>query len=145
MIEYGIAEKIHLEQILELYKQLKPGDDIIKIEEANKIWSKIEQNNIKYFIAKDGERIIASLYICIIPNLTKNGKSIGFIENVVTDEKYRRQGIGKKIMENAMIYAEQNNCYKVLLQSGNQRTEAHEFYDALGFDKVSKSSFEKNF
>ena len=145
MIEYGTANKKHLREILELYKQLKTDEEPINIDDANKIWEKIKQSNIKYFIAKENDRIIASCYICIIPNLTKKGKFIGFIENVITDNKYRRKGIGRTIMENAIGFAKENNCYKVLLQSGNQRMEAHEFYEALGFIKVSKSSFEKIF
>jgi hypothetical protein len=29
--------------------------------------------------------------LAIIPNLTRDGKSNGFIENVITDEKYRKK------------------------------------------------------
>ena len=143
MIEYSIAEKKHLEQILQLYKQLRPDEDPLIIDKAAKIWEKIEQNNIKYFIAGENSKIIASCYICIIPNLTRNGKSIGFIENVVTDKEYRRKGIGKKIMENAVKYAREQNCYKVSLQSGNKRIDAHGFYESLGFDGNSKRAYEK--
>ena len=67
--------------ILELYEQLNPSNDDFTINEINKAWDKIEKNNIKYFIAKENERIIGSCYIIIIPNLTYNGKSIGYIEN----------------------------------------------------------------
>ena len=74
--------------------------------------------------------------------MTRNGKSIGFIENVITDKEYRRKGIGKNIMENAINYAKTQNCYKVILQSGNKRTEAHKFYELLGFDGESKKAFD---
>ena len=109
---------------------------------AKNILEEIETQNIKYFVAKDNEKIIASCYICIIPNLTRGGKSIGFIENVITDTEYRGKGIGKKIMENAIKYAKGQNCYKVILQSGNKRTDAHGFYESIGFDGESKKAFE---
>jgi Acetyltransferases len=73
-----------------------------------------------------------------IPNLTWDGKSIGFIENVVTDASYRRKGIGKIVVENAIEYAKEQNCYKVVLHSGNKRVEAYKFYEAIGFDSTSK-------
>ena len=142
MLEYGIAEKKNMVQILELYKQLKPNEKPISLSKANEIWREIKKNNIRYFVAKDKGVIVATCYICIIPNLTKKGKSIGFIENVVTDKEYKRKGIGKKIIENAIKHAKKNNCYKVFLQTGIKRREAHKFYKSLGFELDTKKTFE---
>jgi GNAT superfamily N-acetyltransferase len=145
MIEYSIAKKEHLPMILELYKQLIPEENPIDIIEANKIWGKIENNEIKYFIAMDGNKIVSSCYLAIIPNLTRTGKSNGFIENVITDEKYRKRGIGKKVIEMAIEYGKQNNCYKIILQSSYKRKENHIFYEKCGFDGDSKKAFEIRF
>ena len=142
MTEYEILTKEKLPLLLKLYEQLNPEDDKIDILLANKIFEEIEKKNIKYFVAMDGEKIISSCYIAIIPNLSRNGKSIGFIENVITDEKYRRKGIGKNIMEMAIKYAKENNCYKIILQSNNKRKGAHKFYERIGFNGNSKKAFE---
>ena len=146
MIEYGILAKNEISSLLELYKQLNPLNEVT-IDEfaANNIWKEIEKYNIKYYIAKENGKIIGSCYICIIPNLTRGGKSIGFIENVITDKEYRRKGIGKNIIKKAIEYAKEQNCYKILLQSGNKRTEAHKFYESIGFDGESKKAFEMRF
>jgi len=45
-------------------------------------------------------------------------------------------------MEMAIDHARRNNCYKAILQSGNKRTDAHRFYEAIGFDGSSKKAFE---
>jgi GNAT superfamily N-acetyltransferase len=145
MIEYCIAQKEHLPKILELYKQLLPDENIIDTKKANEIWLKIEDNNIKYFIAIEDDKIISSCYLAIIPNLTRNGKSNGFIENVITDENYRKKGIGKKVIEMAIEYGKQNNCYKIVLQSSFSRKENHIFYEKCGFDRNSKKAFEIRF
>jgi GNAT superfamily N-acetyltransferase len=142
MIEYGVLLENELLSLLELYKQLNPEDNMINEFTAKNIWKNIETQNIKYFIAKGNGKIIASCYICIIPNLTRGGKSIGFIENVITDIEYRGKGIGKNIIKNAIRYAKEQNCYKILLQSGNRRTGAHGFYESMGFDGESKRAFE---
>jgi GNAT superfamily N-acetyltransferase len=141
-MKYCIAKRENLANILELYKQLNPTNIDFSMENANKIWNKIENENIRYFVAKDNDKIIGSCYIIIIPNLTYNGKSIGYIENVITDEKYRRKGIGKKIVKMAINYAKEENCYKVVLQSGIKRTTAHKFYEAIGFNGETKKAFE---
>ena len=145
MVEYCIAKKENLPEILELYKQLLPEEKIIDINIANEIWENIENNNIKYFIAKEGNKIISSCYLAIIPNLTRNGKSNGFIENVITDENYRKKGIGKNLIKMAIEYGKQNNCYKIILQSSFSRKENHIFYEKCGFDGNSKKAFEIRF
>jgi len=142
MIEYGVLAENELSSLLELYKQLVPTDNMLGEIAAKNTWKNIESQKIKYFIAKENGKIIASCYICIIPNLTRGGKSIGFIENVITDIEYRRKGIGKNIIKNAIEYAKDQNCYKVLLQSGKERTNAHRFYESLGFNGDSKRAFE---
>jgi len=142
IIEYRIAQKEHLNGILTLYRQLVPDDEPLSKKQADKIWDRIEKQEIKYFIAAEGGRIVSSLYLVIIPNLTRGGKSIGIIENVITDTEYRRKGIGKKLIETALAYAKENNCYKILLQSNNKRKEAHKFYTRCGFNGDSKRAFE---
>ena len=145
MAEYSILAENELLSLLELYKQLNPDDSTLNEITAKNILEEIKTQNIKYFAAKDNGRIIASCYICIIPNLTRGGKSIGFIENVITDIEYRGKGIGKNIVKNAIKYAKEQNCYKVILQSGNKRTDAHGFYESIGFDGESKKAFEIRF
>ncbi|MDR1217657.1 MAG: GNAT family N-acetyltransferase [Oscillospiraceae bacterium] len=146
MIEYNVLAEDEIPSLLELYKQLNSRDEIVADDNAVKnIWDKITSRNIKYFTAKNDERIVSSCYICIIPNLTRGGRSIGFIENVITDKAYRRKGIGKRIVEMALAYAREQNCYKVILQSGKERTQAHQFYESIGFDGESKRAFEVRF
>ncbi len=142
MIQYREACQGDIPLLLKLYEQLNPDDQMVDLLVANNIWKTIEQCGTKYFVALDGEKIISSCYISIIPNLTRNGRSIGFIENVITDSLYRQRGIGKRIIEMAIAYARKNNCYKVLLQSSNKREEAHSFYQSIGFNGDSKKAFE---
>lgn len=78
----------------------------------------------------------------IIPNLTAHGRSICFLENVVTDSAYRKQGLASKVIEMAIEDAKSHSCYKVILQSNCKRTEAHKFYENLGFDGNLKKAFD---
>lgn len=143
MIEYGLLLENEISALLELYKQLDPkNSEIIDELTVKNIWEEIKKQKIKYFTAKDNGKIVGSCYICIIPNLTRGGKSIGYIENVIIDTQYRKKGIGKEIVKKAVEYAKEKNCYKVILQSGIERTEAHKFYESIGFDGESKKAFQ---
>ena len=141
-IKYTELMEEEIFQLLDLYDQLEQNEERIDEKKKKKIWEKIKSQNIKYFIAKNNSKIISSCYICIIPNFTRNGKSIGFIENVITDKEYRRKGIGKNVINNAIEYAKEQNCYKIILQNGIKRKEAHKFYESIGFNGESKKSYE---
>lgn len=136
-----------LESLLELYIQLSDTNKGYSYEKALAVWKDEIENNksIKYFGAVDNGKVVSTCYCAIIPNLTNNAKSIGFIENVVTDENYRKQGLAKKVIDKAVEFAKANNCYKVFLESGIARTEAHKFYEKIGFETGSKKSFLKWF
>ncbi len=128
--------------LLELYKQLQP-DDSLSSEKSKIVWQEIQNNpNIQYFGAVDDGKVVSTCYAVYIPNLTRNNRGICFIENVVTDEKYRNRGLASKVIDMAVAYAKEKDCYKVILQSGTARGEAHRFYESKGFDGDSKKAFD---
>lgn len=132
-----------LESLIKLYEQLDGANENYSVEDARKIWkAEIEGNKkLKYFGAVENGKVISTCYCMIIPNLTRLGSSVAFVENVVTDKEYRGRGLGRKVMEMAIEFARENDCYKVILQSGSWRKEAHQFYKNLGFDGESKKAF----
>jgi GNAT superfamily N-acetyltransferase len=145
-MEYRIAQKDDLQRLLILYKQLNPEEELVNLEKASLIWDATEKSNAtRYFIAVDDTKIVSTCNVTLVPNLTRNGRSFAIIENVITDNDYRRQGIGKKVIEKAIQYAKENNCYKIVLLSSAKRTESHKFYESIGFNGNSKRGFEIRF
>jgi len=142
-MDYREARKADLDAILQLYTQLNTNETPVSLERAMEIWGRIETDTrIKYFVATDGDKIVSSCNIIIVPNLTRNGRPFAVIENVVTDASCRRKGIARKVMNMALDFARQNNCYKAQLLSGIKRSEAHKFYESMGFDGNSKKGFD---
>ena len=132
-----------LESLVKLYEQLDGSNEGFTVKAARSVWkSEIEGNkNIKYFGAIEDGKVVSTCFCLIIPNLTRLGSSACFVENVVTDKDHRGQGLGKKIMERAIAFARERDCYKVILESASYRKEAHQFYKNLGFDGDSKKAF----
>ncbi len=132
-----------LESLVKLYEQLDGSNEGFTVKAARSVWkSEIEGNkNIKYFGAVEDGKVVSTCFCLIIPNLTRLGSSACFVENVVTDKDHRGQGLGKKIMERAIAFARERDCYKVILESASYRKEAHQFYKNLGFDGDSKKAF----
>ena len=132
-----------LDSLIKLYEQLDGANSDFTVEKARALWkSEIEGNkNIKYFGVVEGGKVISTCFCIIIPNLTRIGSSACFVENVVTDKDYRGQGLGRKVMERAIAFARERDCYKVILESASFRKEAHQFYRNLGFDGDAKKAF----
>jgi ribosomal protein S18 acetylase RimI-like enzyme len=145
-MEYKIAQESDLDGIMKLYAQLDPNNSSYDLKDALNTWHKIlKTESIRYFVARDNGRIVGTCSISIIPNLTKGVRPFAVIENVITDAEYRKMGIGKSIMNMAVKFAKENNCYKVQLLSGITRTDAHIFYEKIGFSGNSKKGYELRF
>ena len=78
-------------------------------------------------------RIVGSLVLFITPNLTHKGKPFATVENVVVDESERGVGHGRQLLAFAIDEAKAAGCYKIALASHKSRTDAHRFYESLGF------------
>ncbi len=132
-----------LEPLLVLYQQLSNSDPLLSPEQIAAVWSDFSSNpRCTCFIAEIDHTIVASSIITIIPNFTRGGRSYGVIENVITHCDYRKRGIGTALMNHLIDFAKEKNCYKVMLQSGIGRKDAHRFYEKTGFDGNSKKAFE---
>jgi GNAT superfamily N-acetyltransferase len=51
-----------------------------------------------------------------------------YVDDLVSDEKRRSQGIGNALMEHLQRLARDAGCAKFNLDSGTQRQQAHKFY-----------------
>lgn len=132
-----------LDSLLELYKQLDADDSRCAADQYDKVWQEIEaDSNIRYFGAVDNGKVVSTCYAVFIPNLTRGGRGICFIENVVTDKAYRRLGLASRLIDMAVAFAKERHCYKAILQSGAARVEAHRFYEQKGFSGTSKKAFD---
>lgn len=132
-----------LPSLLELYRQLDENDEQCSFEQNKRAWDEIEENsNIQYFGAIDDGKVVSTCYAVYIPNLTRGSRGICFIENVVTDKEYRKRGLASKVIDMAIAFAKEHHCYKVILQSGMARTEAHRLYENKGFNGTSKKAFD---
>ncbi|MGG7469247.1 GNAT family N-acetyltransferase [Chryseobacterium arthrosphaerae] len=57
-----------------------------------------------------------------------------YIENILIDEKHRRQGIGIMLIKNAIKEARKLNCRVIELETQNTNYPAIQFYRRMGFN-----------
>lgn len=94
-----------------------------------------DKNNELIVVENEGE-IIGTLQITFTRSISFQGGKRATIESVRVDDKYRGQGIGKELMKWAIERAKQENCVTMQLTTNSERTDAHRFYETLGFQKT---------
>ena len=64
-----------------------------------------------------------------------------YIDDICVDEKYRRQGIGKKLYKHVVQYAKEERCFNISLNVWDKNPEAKAFYESMGM-KIQKICME---
>jgi GNAT superfamily N-acetyltransferase len=132
-----------LASLLELYTQLHESDSPrppATIIEAT--WNEIQHNkNIRYFGVFIDGALVSTCTIAVIPNLTRSCRPYGLIENVVTASTHRKQGLGKLVLQAALDFAWQRDCYKVMLMTARLDEPTLRFYESAGFSRNDKQAF----
>lgn len=135
-------EKNDLEGLLRLYMQLHNNPLPEKTAELLQIWDTIFQDeNHHVIVAEENGKIVSSCVCVIIPNLTHNQQPYAFIENVITDEKFRKRGLATQCLDYAKKIAIKENCYKMMLLTGSKEISTLDFYRKAGYNSDDKTAF----
>jgi GNAT superfamily N-acetyltransferase len=131
-----------LDQLLGLYAHLHVDDvplpDRARVEAT---WAQALEGGHRYYGGALNGQLVCSCNLTIIPNLTRGCRPFGIVENVVTHADFRKKGFGRVILRHALNEAWQENCYKVMLQTGRKDDATLRFYEGLGFDRHGKQAF----
>lgn len=93
-----------------------------------------DPNNELIVVELDG-KVIGTLQLVVTPSLSYQGSKRSIVESVRVDSSLRGQGVGGEMMQWAIERAQERGCVSMHLTSHNDRTDAHRFYESLGFAK----------
>jgi glucosamine-phosphate N-acetyltransferase len=116
-----------------LLKQLTNIDvEKINLESFRQHLNIIKSNPFhKIIIAKSDNKIIGTTTILIEPKFIHDISYVAHIEDVVVDQTFRSGGIGRLLMEYAINYSKENNCYKIILDCADSKIG---FYEKFNFN-----------
>lgn len=89
-----------------------------------------EWKGIKTFVYKQDGEVLGMTSVLIEPKYSHDYMNVAHIEDVVVRKGYQRQGIGTALVNHAIEYAKLMDCYKVILDRGEQVAG---FYERMGF------------
>lgn len=134
--------KSDLDGLLRLYTQLHDNPMPEKTDRLLQIWDSILQDqNHHVIVAEENGEIVSSCVCVIIPNLTHSQRPYALIENVITDEKYRKRGLAAQCLNFAKELALKENCYKMMLLTGSRQESTLHFYRMAGYNSEDKTAF----
>ena len=136
------AVKEDLDELLNLYLFLHEKNIPENSEHLENTWKTIIEDINHHIVVKEiNGKIVSSCVCVIIPNLTRNIRPYAFIENVVTNEKYRGKGYATECHKYAKEIAIKNNCYKMMLLTGTKNENTVAFYKSAGYNSDDKIAF----
>jgi ribosomal protein S18 acetylase RimI-like enzyme len=91
------------------------------------------QNGNHLLVAEQLGLVVGCLQLTIIPGLSRRGMTRGLIEAVRVSAAHRGLGLGERLVRYAIDIARAADCGLVELTSDKSRTDAHRFYERLGF------------
>jgi len=119
-----------------------------KEEQDMKKWqvllSKFEQDeNMQLLVLEIDGKVVSTVQMAIVENLTHNIRPFAVIENVVTHAEHRGKGYASALLQKATEIAKQRGCYKLFLETGSNKESTLGFYKNNGFELDQKHSLLK--
>jgi GNAT superfamily N-acetyltransferase len=96
------------------------------------------------FVAEDADgRVAGWVHVFVYQVVEADPRAE--VGGLVVDEAFRRRGAGRLLMERAERWALELGCGSVSLRSNVVRSEAHRFYENLGYRRVkTQHAFRKS-
>jgi GNAT superfamily N-acetyltransferase len=96
----------------------------------------------RFLVAEFDGSVVGWIHASLSEHL--DAETCVLIEGLVVDRRQRRAGIGKQLLTEVEEWARATGCAMVRLRSTDARTEAHKFYEHLGYRKIkTQFSFAK--
>jgi GNAT superfamily N-acetyltransferase len=139
------AKKEDAESLKDLYFHhltAYPPAEEQNMEKWREMITGFEKSNTYHLLVGEVDgKIVSSVTLVIIENLTHNLRPYAIIENVVTHADYRGKYFATALMKKASEIAKEHNCYKIMLMTGSKRETTLKFYENCGYNKNDKTAF----
>lgn len=97
--------------------------------------------NISTYLAIEHGQAVGCCFVSMLEKSGENPMKISYIDLLVVDEKYRRQGIGKRLFAEVRRAAERTGAKRIELMVWSHNTGAMKAYEFYGM-KPQRSIYE---
>lgn len=130
MIFRHIEPNDYYKEYLTLLEQLTIVEkEKINYEQFRNFVDNLSNNHI-IIVIEDNNKIVGTGTLLIENKVIHNMGLVGHIEDIVIHNNYRKQGLGKKLIDELINISIQSNCYKTILDCNEKNVN---FYQNSGF------------
>jgi ribosomal protein S18 acetylase RimI-like enzyme len=134
IVELNEVTDAQVQEVIALMGELDPTIPVTEqmVREA------VAAENTHFFAVMDGEHILGCASLCVFESPTGRKASI---EDVVIQEAFRGQQLGKQLMQHVISFAQGLAPIGLQLTSRPERKAANALYQALGFKKRETNAY----
>jgi GNAT superfamily N-acetyltransferase len=140
MVEFRVATRADVPAILALLEDdeiTRSRMDVVPEDADAALWRAFEDIDAdphnELIVADEGGAVIGTCQLTFTPSLSRSGAERMTIEAVRVRRDRRGTGIGRAMMTWALDRARERGCGLAQLTTDRRRTDAHRFYESLGF------------
>ncbi len=125
-----------------LYQQF--WGEVSSLEKMRTTFQRLKKNpDYIFLVAEKQNRLVGSAMGIICEELYGDCKPFMVVEDVIVDKHHRRLGIASSLMKELERCAAKHNCSYIIFVTESERTEAHRFYESLGYKSDAYKGFKK--
>ncbi|MEN0035442.1 MAG: GNAT family N-acetyltransferase [Cellvibrio sp.] len=94
-------------------------------------------------VCDDDGDVLATALLCLCQDVMFGNQPFALVENFVVSKDYKREGIGKSMVDYIEAFCLKQDCSKIMLQTSSENRDARNFYTAMGYDPDAKIGFVK--
>ena len=92
----------------------------------------LESQEAEVFVAELDGTVAGAVSLVFRPRLNWLSPE-AWIPDLYVDPGFRRRGAARALLDACVEAAREHGCHRLILESGNERAEAHQLYEAYGF------------
>lgn len=143
MIQIQNISASQLDELAELYTELDQSKT--NMEKLKERFTALQSNLDYTFLgaADDSGKLVGAVMGIRCYDLTGECRPFMVLENMIVTKSSHRLGIGQMLVEAIEQIAIDSNCHSVTLFTSAWRTDAHQFYEKLGFTREAAYGYIK--
>lgn len=124
-----------------LYRQLVPGQPVTVLAERIR---QVEQDpQTALFVCDIEGELGATALVSLCRDVMFGMQPFAVVENIVVHHWLRGRGAGAQLVREIERFCADHDCSKIMLLSSSSRSDAHSFFEKMGFRGDSKRGFIK--
>ncbi len=136
-IRNGTTDDIsEITRLLEELGRPQPKNKVGRTKFEKLIHQYLSDGDKQILLVEDNGKTVGMASMAFLPRLNQSKPEL-WIPDLVVSKDYQNKGIGKDLIKACIKIAKTRNCFRIRLESGNQRKGTHKFYKKTGFEQYA--------